>query len=1106
MKKIIIPIGLLLTTHSTYAQLTPLPNTENYVQTKTYLDYNGTTPTKSSETVQYFDGLGRPKQVVNVKASPLGKDVVTHIEYDAFGRQTKDYLPIPQSGTLNGAIVPTPLANAPSVYGSEKIYAEKILENSPLDRIQQQIQVGNDWTNKPVAFQYGTNTQNEVYKFTTNTTWVNNATSSALVLEYFPPNQLYKNTVTDEDGNVTIEFKNGQGQVILIRKNDGTYYTDTYYVYNEYNQLAFVIPPKAIAGPITEAVLNDLCYQYRYDGRGRLVEKKLPSKGWEYMVYNKADKLIMSQDANLKAQNKWMLTKYDQFGRVAYTGISITSLTRQALQTNANTSANVYESRSTTTFTMNGMPIYYSNVATPVNVERVLTINYYDSYPGYSFNPSFPPTIQGEPILTETPSTDGRSIKGLPVMSLVKNIEDDNWTKNYTYYDTKGRSIGNHSINHLGGYTRTESKLDFAGIPQTVITRHKRLNTDTERVITENFTYDNQNRLLVHKHQVDSNPEEILAQNKYNELSQLENKKVGGTNTASPLQSIDYNYNIRGWMTKINDPASLGSKLFGYQIKYNNPDPLLGIQEAKYNGNISEVDWKIATDGILKRYTYKYDALNRLKYGKSYQPLSTTLNIDYYENVEYDNNGNITALARGKKGLGSTSITEMIDNLTYNYEGNKLVTVTDSTGNVDGYRGGGNMITYDLNGNMISMVDKRIKQIDYNFLNLPNSIQMNAAIGAGYTLTHIYRADGTKLTKQYKKLSTVINTDYLDGFQYEYISMLPTASDLKFVPTSEGFYSFENNKYIYQYKDQVGNIRVSFYKDTNGNAIIDDAVDFYPFGFEHGTIATSIVTPSYKYSFQSQEKQIHTGWNSFKWRNYDPSIGRFFNVDPLAESFLYNSTYAFAENRVIDGRELEGLEWVPIKDDKGALTTRQLNVSITNNAKLNEKQLSKVTESFKSDFAKKFSTEGVKAELVVSDKATIKVNLVDQTSTTITDSDGNEFSKFKGGVTATLGESQENSFSVTATVDGNKRDNSDITRSFNHEAAHTAGLDHPWGKSAVSDMNQSSKDVKSSDVKKNLLNSGANPIENLRTGAGSKLTQGQVNSMDKLIEQQQPKK
>ncbi|REC70163.1 RHS repeat-associated core domain-containing protein, partial [Chryseobacterium elymi] len=155
MKKIIIPISTLFVTGLAYAQTTP-STTENYVYSKTYLSDPALSTPKTSETVQYFDGLGRPKQVVNIKASPLGRDVVTHIEYDGFGRQVKDFLPVPQSGTQNGAIVPGPLTNAtqPGIYGSEKIYAEKVLENSPLDRILEQKQVGNDWINKPVKFGY----------------------------------------------------------------------------------------------------------------------------------------------------------------------------------------------------------------------------------------------------------------------------------------------------------------------------------------------------------------------------------------------------------------------------------------------------------------------------------------------------------------------------------------------------------------------------------------------------------------------------------------------------------------------------------------------------------------------------------------------------------------------------------------------------------------------------------------------------------------------------------------------------------------------------------------------------------------------------------------
>ncbi|SDJ07262.1 DUF6443 domain-containing protein, partial [Chryseobacterium jejuense] len=321
MKKILIPIGLLLISHSVQGQLT---QGENYIQSKTYLDYNGATPTKTSETVQYFDGLGRSKQVVNVKASPLGRDVATHIEYDQFGRQLKDYLPVPQGGTLNGAIVPNPLSNAANTpYGSEKIYSEKIVENSPLDRLQQQIQVGNDWSSKPINFDYATNETGEVIKYTTTTTWENNATKSTI--DYggtYNMGQLYKNIVADEDGNKTIEFKNGKGQLLLVRKIlSTTENADTYYVYNEYGQLAWVIPPllskKQTWGWDDQQAL---AYEYRYDGRNRLVEKKLPGKGWELMVYDKSDRLILSQDGNLKTANKWLITKYDQLGRIAYTG------------------------------------------------------------------------------------------------------------------------------------------------------------------------------------------------------------------------------------------------------------------------------------------------------------------------------------------------------------------------------------------------------------------------------------------------------------------------------------------------------------------------------------------------------------------------------------------------------------------------------------------------------------------------------------------------------------------------------------------------------------------------------------------------------------------
>ncbi|ROH98159.1 DUF6443 domain-containing protein [Chryseobacterium daecheongense] len=941
MKKAIIPISLLFVAGLAHAQAT---STENYVQTRVYLEpVTSTSATaKQMQTVQYLDGLGRPKQAVNVKATPQGKDVVSYIEYDPYGRQVKDYLPVPQSGTQNGAVYPSPLGNATAIYGSEKIYSEKVLESSPLDRPLQQIQVGNAWSNKPVNLQYDLNSNaDQVKNYITTTTW--DATNkiynvSLQQSQNYAANILYKNTVIDEDGNKTIEFKNEEGQLILVRKElSSTQNTDTYYVYNEYNQLSYVIPPLASVTAINQTTLDNLCYQYKYDGRNRLVEKKLPGKGWEYMVYDKADRLIMTQDANLRAQGKWLFTKYDKFGRPVYTGIMLGG-NRGSMQSQAGTLA-IVESRDATGFTKNGMQVYYTNNLF-YEFETVLSVNYYDTYPAYSFNPSFPSTIYGKQTLTDNPATVGKSTKSLPVMTLVKNIEDNNWTKNYNYYDLKGRAIGSHSINHLGGYTRTESDLDFAGVPLQTKTYHKRLSTDTEKVIIETFTYDNQNRLLVHKHKVDNNTEEILTQNTYDELSQLSNKKVGGTNTATPLQSIDYAYNIRGWMAKINDPANLDGKLFGYEIRYNNPINT-SISPAKYNGNIAEIDWKKNGEFVsemgntLSRYNYTYDKLNRLTNAVFSHPnASIPINNYYNETLSYDLNGNITNLLRNAPSFYSNNY-EQIDDLEYAYEGNKLVSVNDISTNPTGYEGGGNNIDYDSNGNMVNMYDKMINEIGYNYLNLPDAFTIN---DGNNKLLYLYRADGTKLRKAVHlaidNVASLAITEYLDGFHYlttqDANPMTSSALDhayeqeafiteilqghpfptLKFFPTAEGFYDFENNKYIYQYKDHLGNVRLSYHKDGENIKIVDSN-DYYPFGLSFIRNAEEEAyfgTASFKnYKYNGKELQ-ENGMYDYGARMYMPDLGRWGVVDPLAEKMTRHSPYNYAFDNPLmyidpDGKE-----------------------------------------------------------------------------------------------------------------------------------------------------------------------------------------------------------
>ncbi|MFY7814262.1 MAG: RHS repeat-associated core domain-containing protein, partial [Chryseobacterium taeanense] len=141
--------------------------------------------------------------------------------------------------------------------------------------------------------------------------------------------------------------------------------------------------------------------------------------------------------------------------------------------------------------------------------------------------------------------------------------------------------------------------------------------------------------------------------------------------------------------------------------------------------------------------------------------------------------------------------------------------------NPSGYNALQNTISYDLNGNMTSQLDKGITAITYNYLNLPSRIT-NSSGRSSYKVDYLYRADGSKIRKSLNSF-VQSKTDYLDGFQY-----LTSGSDvlcvgcpapspeLQFVPTSEGYFDFVENKYIYNYVDHLGNVRVGYFNNGSG--------------------------------------------------------------------------------------------------------------------------------------------------------------------------------------------------------------------------------------------------------------------------------------------------
>ncbi len=118
------------------------------------------------------------------------------------------------------------------------------------------------------------------------------------------------------------------GQVVLTRQiNNG--FNDTYYVYDDFGNKCFVLPPSAADALTdktyigTEDVLTKFAYIYRYDSRNRCIYKKLPGADLIYMIYDKADHLIFSQDGEQRSKmpKEWTFSIPDVFNRTIVTGI-----------------------------------------------------------------------------------------------------------------------------------------------------------------------------------------------------------------------------------------------------------------------------------------------------------------------------------------------------------------------------------------------------------------------------------------------------------------------------------------------------------------------------------------------------------------------------------------------------------------------------------------------------------------------------------------------------------------------------------------------------------------------------------------------------------------
>ncbi len=913
--------------------VTPTQETDKVQITKGVIETGRETSYQT--TIQYLDGLGRPVNTVQRGITPSGADLIDHIEYDAFGREFRQWLPVPFSNNNGADPTPSEFRTASEnykAYNEGKAYVELMYESSPLNRVTGNKNPGTDWHSHPTAIEYGTNGANEVRAFILTEGELDGA-------GYYPAGQLYKTVTKDEDNKTVTEYKDKLDRVVMTRQGTGRIqagFLDTYYVYDEFGNLRYVIPPMLSDKLNNEEykdddiILQQYAYVYKYDNRNRCIKKRLPGCDWVYMIYDKSDRLVQMQDGNQRLVNKWTVYKYDKTGRLLYTSEVVDKGDFTTMLSNYSGWL-VVEEFSTTGHQWEQEDTGYSKGFYHLAPTDMLTVNYYDSYdflelPAYkSTKSSFsytPHEGYGSPY---------ENAKGLLTGTRTYLLDGSGkYLTEVYYYDYRGQLIQKRADNHINGYDITYNQYDFAGNVTKSLITHTAQDYYSYSVREEyTYSYDHAGRLIQTRYKADDKAEIILVQNEYDELGRLTNKKRHNN-----TDTEQYDYNIRNWLTRIK------SGNYEQNYYYNKKFPYHTDGLVSYNGNISATTWTY--DGTVNGYHYQHDAYNRL--GGTYAVLNSQLDVDYRmsEQFYYDKHGNIVSLIRGDNR-------DTMDQLTFSYNGNQLKKVTDRgisqyLSSIKEYQDLSNKETefyYDANGNMIEDSDRRIVTIQYNLLNLPDLVQF----ADGQQILNTYDANGRKLKTRYYTLKTPLAVPLSGGevldlankptymFNYdvtvyagnkEYELMEPKHYawlKLNRIKNPEGYIA--NGKYHYYRRDHLGNNREVWQTDGNTVATIQ-RTQYYPSGlpWAYGENDGASEQP-YKYNDKEFIEMHGLDEYDSQARMYYPAIMRPTTMDPLAERHYSISPYAWCANNPVNRFDPDGRDWYIFNEETGEYEEKQ---------------------------------------------------------------------------------------------------------------------------------------------------------------------------------------
>ena len=956
----LIAVVLLL---ATFAEppLRAQQSTSNYVMKTTHINPDSTAYAR--QEIRYHDGLGRPVQLLRRHAATNADDLVDLTEYDSLGRVSRTWNPI-AIWAAGGQVSAASLASvAQSYYDDECPFSETLYDGSPLDRVRKVTGPGEAWhlAGKGVKSNYYTNTESvgtdSLHCIRFGFSLSGNTGITFTRDNLWPAGSLTVERTEDEDGRTLWVFKDMRDLTVLERRlaeaatnSAGAVYADTYYLYDEAGRLVAVLPPELSArfsdgtwsgGSGNSPEVEGFAFQYRYDARGRMIAKKLPGAAWTYYVYDKGDRLVLTQDGNQRERGEWSFRLQDALGRECLTGIMAGSYDAFAnplggVQVRADRNHGDGNYGSLHDYSVEGLSL-------PADAE-VLTVNWWDDYSFLGHEGGMSGSLYGytAPAATEP--------YGVRYETSAAGLQTGHWSRTLGevrqnagpavmetwYYDDHGRVV-----HHVKGYpsgrrVQERSGYDFVGNVTALGRTMYDGSGAEEHTEAYAYQYDNWGRLQSTAHTLDGGTPTTLASNSYDSVGRLSGTTrgaIGATQGPASLSS-SYAYNVRDWLTEINSP------LFSEKLAYETPRTGSTLP-GQWSGNISSSQWRTsASSSDWKWYDYAYDMMGRLTEARFGEAAAVSA-VDYNLAYEYDLNGNLerrTSLdnagalpnheretrwiwsqADGNRSAGwvQRQFDVTILSGTIPRPPQRLYQI-DVSGNQD------ESYAYDSNGNRTAALDSQgdtLRVTRHNLLNLPEEY----VCAQGDTVRYVYSAEGEKLFVQEKPhAGTAQGTEYAANYRIENGAVTMIHTDAGYYtpvtpPTGAGSPSYAHIWYL---RDHLGNNRVL--ADGSGNALKNHHYD--PYGMEisvsstpgfPSTFPTGSTESPYKYG--GKEWNETTSTYDFEARYLSPSFHRFTTMDPLAEKYYSISPYAYCAGDPVNYVDPQGLtDWRAV--GKGALT------------------------------------------------------------------------------------------------------------------------------------------------------------------------------------------